>query len=611
MEGVSFVVPVHNGVASIRETLAAVAAQADGRPIEVIVVDDRSRDGSSEILHEIAKAMPLRIVEGEGRGAAAAINTGVRVARFPIICQVDQDVFLRPGWMSQLVGALDDPAVAAVQGYYETDPSATLCARAMSLDLEQRYAAIEGSETDHVCTGNSAYRATAIHQVGLFDETFGYGYDNDISYRLRDAGYRLAFCRDARSLHRWREGFSGYLVQQYGFGYGRIDVVAKHPARFSGDAVSPAAMMSHPILMSLGVAGLMGALLAAAAGGPWQVIARSSSAVLAVLAVERLSAGIAAARRFNDAAALAFPLIHLARDLAWVAALATWSGRRLVGRPGTPWHSMRARTPLRADRASLPAAPFGAAVSVSTRDVTRRARRLRILCVIPAHNEATNLSAVVAEVRACRPDLDIVVVDDGSTDDTATLLDRLGVRWLRFSARMGIGSAMRAGLRYASRLGYDAVVRMDGDGQHRAQDIDALLGPIHDGAADVSLGSRYASPRTERPGFARPAHRLLAACLSALTRRRVTDPTSGFCAIGSRAIRLLAEHHPTGYAEPELRLFLSRNALSVVEVPVRGRSRLGGKTSLTAGRVTAAGARVMLAMIIVPFRGRVGEPAGD
>jgi glycosyltransferase involved in cell wall biosynthesis len=233
----------------------------------------------------------------------------------------------------------------------------------------------------------------------------------------------------------------------------------------------------------------------------------------------------------------------------------------------------------------------------------------RILCLIPAHNEAANLAAVVDEVRGYRPDLDILVVDDGSTDETAEMLEHLDVRWLRLPERMGIGSAMRAGLRYAARLGYDLVLRMDGDGQHRADDIDRLLAPVCDGSADVVLGSRYASTG-KQPMSARLGQRLLAACLSALTRRRVTDPTSGFCAIGPRAVRVLAEHHPTGYPEPELRLFLSRNALSVVEVPVHARPRLGGSTSLTAGRVTAAGARVVLALIIVPLRRRVGL-AGD
>jgi hypothetical protein len=99
--------------------------------------------------------------------------------------------------------------------------------------------------------------------------------------------------------------------------------------------------------------------------------------------------------------------------------------------------------------------------------------------------------------------------------------------------------------------------------------------------------------------------RLLGACLTVLTGTRVTDPTSGFCAIGPRALAILAEHHPTGYPEPELRLFLRRNALRAVEVAVRARPRMSGRTSLTTVRLMTAAARVVLAMIIVPLRARV------
>ena len=615
MEGVSFVVPVHNGASCIRETLEAILAQADGRPMEVILVDDRSHDGSSTVLRRLARIWPLRIVAGEGRGAAAAINTGVRAARYPVICQVDQDVVLRPGWMRRLTEALEDPAVAAAQGYYASDPDAPLCARAMNLDLEQRYAAIGGADTDHACTGNSAYRAEALRRIGLLDETFGYGYDNDLSYRLRAAGYRLTFCRSAHSVHRWREGLAGYLVQQYGFGYGRIDLVAKHPGRAAGDSVSPAGMMLHPVLMAIAVAGLVGSAVAGLTDGPWRPMALGAATLLAALALERLVAGIVAARRFRTLTPLVFPLLHFGRDLAWVAAIAMWSARRVCRRPSMPGHSMRSRTRSRTACGRLPLAarpPLGGRSLGDERGPRARPdRATRILCLIPAYNEAASLQAVVGELRACRPGLDVLVIDDGSTDDTAALLERLDVRWLHFPERMGIGGAMRAGLRYAARLGYDVVVRIDGDGQHRADDIDRLLAPIRDGRADVVLGSRYTGPSTDREGVTRLAQRLLAACLSVLTGRHVTDATSGFYVVGPRAIRLLAEHHPTGYPEPELRLFLSRNALNVVEVPVRARPRLGGRTSLTAARLTAAGARVALALIIVPLRCRVGESAGD
>jgi hypothetical protein len=243
-----------------------------------------------------------------------------------------------------LTAELDDPSAGAVQGYYASDPDASLFARAMGFDLEQRYAAIAGRETSHVCTGNSAYRAAALHRVGLLDETFGYGYDNDLSYRLRAAGYRLLFSREARSAHRWREGLAGYVVQQYGFGYGRIDLVAKHPRRVAGDAVSPAGMMLHPLLMALATAAVVCAGLIGAAGGPWRPFAIAAATLAGGLTLERFAAGISAARRFRTLTPLTFPVLHLARDLAWVAAIAVWIARRIAGRPASPAHSMRARS---------------------------------------------------------------------------------------------------------------------------------------------------------------------------------------------------------------------------------------------------------------------------
>jgi glycosyl transferase family 2 len=245
--------------------------------------------------------------------------------------------------MRNLAMELEDPAVGAAQGYYVTDRGAGLCARAMSLDLEQRYAAITSRDTGHACTGNTAYRADALRRVGLFDEALGYGYDNDISYRLCAAGYRLTLSREARSVHRWRDGIAGYLVQQYGFGYGRVDLVAKHPRRVGGDTVSPAAMMSHPVLMAVALAAFAIATLAAAVGGPWRPMAIGAAGLVGALALERLAAGVSAAWRFRSLTPLVFPALHLARDLAWVAAIVVWTVRRTSGRRSKPAHSMRPR----------------------------------------------------------------------------------------------------------------------------------------------------------------------------------------------------------------------------------------------------------------------------
>ena len=596
MTGVSVVIPVRNGARWIRDVITSVDAQGDDHLIEIIVVDDNSADTSRDLIDGLSPNSPLTLLSGRGRGMAAAINLGVRAARFPIICQVDQDVVLEPGWMSALLATLEDPEVAAVQGYYRAPPDAGLWSRIMGLDVEQRYAAIRGADATHVCTGNVAYRAEALHSVGLFDEELGYGLDNDMSYRLVDAGYRLSFCRTARSWHHWREGFLGYCRQQYGLGRGRLDVVAKHPGRVGGDTVSSMTMMLHPALMAVGLSAGAGTLAAAAAGAYSEPLAIAAIGVIGALGLERTVAGVRASMRFRDPVAVLFPIAHLIRDVVWVGAVLAWLPRHIVGRPPRPGDSMRPRRPL--DTTSS---------VVSNAAPSPR----RVMGLIPAHNEAATLAAVVAEARTYCPDLDLLVVDDGSTDSTMNLLDGLGVRWIRLPERMGVGSAVRAGLRLATRLGYDGVVRLDGDGQHRADDVAAILEPLHKGQADVVMGSRYTAQTAERTIPIRYFHRLLALCLSRLTGRPVTDPTSGFCALGPRAVRLLAEHHPTGYPEPELQLLTARNGLSVVEVPVRARPRLGGVTSLTPIRIATATARVLLAMMIVPLRAGVGDSGRD
>ena len=339
-DGVSFVVPVRNGARWLPRVLPSLLAQDAGVPIEVVMVEDGSGDGSAEILARASAAdARVKMVPGTGSGAAAALNEGIRHARYPLIAQVDQDVVLEPGWLAALIPHLGDLMVAAAQGYYETDPASPLSARVMSLDLEQRYERIEGADTDHVCTGNTLYRASALAAIGGFDESLGYGYDNDVSYRLRDAGFRLVISRDARSRHSWREGLWSYLRQQYGFGYGRLDLVARHTRRLSGDAVSPAPMMFHPIVLA---AAVLIACAGVTIGRPRDGLI-IAALLVGVLILERSLAGVRAALRFRDAAALAFPFFHLARDAAWVSAMVMWTTRRLSGRPARPHHSMRPR----------------------------------------------------------------------------------------------------------------------------------------------------------------------------------------------------------------------------------------------------------------------------
>ena len=234
---------------------------------------------------------------------------------------------------------------------------------------------------------------------------------------------------------------------------------------------------------------------------------------------------------------------------------------------------------------------------------------MRVLILIPAFNEAATLPGLVAEIRSDAPAHEILVVDDGSYDATRDLLPTLGVHWIRLPEQLGPGAAVRVGLRYAKQRGFDAVVRLDGDGQHPARLLPALVEPLRNDRADVVIGSRFTHARRSpsTPGTRRLIQRCLGVVLTVLTRRRVTDPTSGLWAFGSQAVAVLAEHHPSGYPEPELRLFLSRNQLRALEIPVTMRERPAGQTSLTARRTSAAVARLIIHLLVVPLRGAVRD----
>jgi hypothetical protein len=229
---------------------------------------------------------------------------------------------------------------------------------------------------------------------------------------------------------------------------------------------------------------------------------------------------------------------------------------------------------------------------------------VKVLALIPARNEADSLPAVIDALRAKQPALALLVVDDASTDATPRILAERGIDHLRLCEHMGVGGAIRAGLRWARRHGADIVVRLDGDGQHPASEIDTLIAPIVGGLADAVVGSRFGghSGYQTPPGVRRIGQRIVAAWVSAASGVRITDATSGFWAFGRRAIRLLAEEHPPGYPEPELLLLLARSGLTVVEVPTRMNQRLAGRTSLSAGRLGLACAITALALLVTPFR---------
>jgi hypothetical protein len=237
----------------------------------------------------------------------------------------------------------------------------------------------------------------------------------------------------------------------------------------------------------------------------------------------------------------------------------------------------------------------------------------RRLAVVPARNEEDAVAGVVTELRAFHPALDVLVVDDGSTDATAERAAAAGAAVVRLPFNLGIGGAVQTGFKYALVHGYETVVRLDGDGQHDPGQIPKLLEPLERGEADVVIGSRFAGGNGEyRPPLARRAGiRWFAGLVSLLTRQELTDTTSGFQCVNARAIRLFAADYPHDYPEVEAAVMVVRHRLRILEVPASMRGRETGRSSITALRSFYYAIKVTLALFVGMFRRAVpGEEGG-
>lgn len=226
---------------------------------------------------------------------------------------------------------------------------------------------------------------------------------------------------------------------------------------------------------------------------------------------------------------------------------------------------------------------------------------MRILAVVPAFNEAASVGGVVREILA-RGDADVVVINDGSTDETSDVARASGARVVDLPYNLGIGAAVQCGFQFAREHGYRVAVQVDGDGQHDPGEIDRLLGALPEGA-DLVLGSRY----VERTEYRAPAARrtgmiLFSAVVSALTRQRLHDTTSGFRASTRPVIEYFAEHYPHDYPEVESLVLLRRAGFRVREVSCGFREREGGESSITAGRSVYYVIKVLLALFVGLFR---------
>ena len=212
----------------------------------------------------------------------------------------------------------------------------------------------------------------------------------------------------------------------------------------------------------------------------------------------------------------------------------------------------------------------------------KEGKGLRLLVVIPAYNEEASLPSTVRELRKKAPDVDFVVVNDGSGDGTAEICRAEGYPLLDLATNLGLTGAFQTGVRYAWEEGYDAVMQLDADGQHDPAFIRPMAEKMEKEGLDLLLGSRFLTGK--RPHSLRMAgNALIEGAIRLTTGKRVTDPTCGMRIYGRRVMEHMA-YAPSARPEPDTIAFLIRCGAKTGEFPVSTREREAGVSYLSMGK---------------------------
>ena len=204
----------------------------------------------------------------------------------------------------------------------------------------------------------------------------------------------------------------------------------------------------------------------------------------------------------------------------------------------------------------------------------------RILVLIPTYNEGANIAAVIDGIRQAAPEGDILVVNDGSRDDTAAAAAAAGATVISHPFNMGYGVAIQTGYKYAAARGYDFLVQIDGDGQHDPSYIPRLLAPVLAGETDFVIGSRFMEVESYEPSLPRRiGMAFFRKLVSAIIGTRITDSTSGYQAFNRRVISYFTtEVFPCDYPDADMLIILYRAGFRIREIPVRMYANVAGKS---------------------------------
>ncbi len=229
------------------------------------------------------------------------------------------------------------------------------------------------------------------------------------------------------------------------------------------------------------------------------------------------------------------------------------------------------------------------------------------LIIIPAYNEEATIGSVIQEVQRVLPGAPVLVIDDCSLDGTRAYAKAAGAGVLSVPHHLGLGGCVQAGYKFAFELGFDYVVRIDGDGQHDASFIPVMLEVLKRSNCDMVIGSRFYNGDGEYTNRIRAIGiHLFRAVLRPILGKTVHDPTSGFVGVKRTALALFSRSFPLEYPEIEALVVLQRKRFTFEEVPVKMRPRQGGRSTITAIKSLYYIVHVLLGVFVnvLRFEGR-------
>lgn len=230
----------------------------------------------------------------------------------------------------------------------------------------------------------------------------------------------------------------------------------------------------------------------------------------------------------------------------------------------------------------------------------------KTIVIIPAFNEESGIAQLINAVQNENPEFDILVINDGSRDRTATIAKAAGAMVLSHNFNMGYGVAIQTGYKFAYEKGYHYVVQIDGDGQHDPSFIKKLLEPVANGSVDFAIGSRFLWFDSYRPSFSRRLGILFFRKLvTVIIGREITDPTSGYQAFNRDVVKFFTlDIFPVDYPDADMLVTLNLAGFSIKEIPVRMFANTSGKTMHSGAKPFYYMFKMSLSILVTLLRNR-------